>query len=94
MDHSTISYTIFNFLLGSNQKWFQCTFEPQMIDRERRSRTGVEVVVVAVMHFALFVLGCNPVQDHKRSNFGIHSVILGQYKLFGLAPPRTFANLE
>ena len=46
MDHSTISYTIFNFLLGSNQKWFQCTFEPQMIDRERRSRTGVEVVVV------------------------------------------------
>ena len=47
-----------------------------MIERERRSRTGVEVVVVAVMHFALFVLGCNPVQDHKRSNFGIHSVIL------------------
>lgn len=56
MDHSTISYTIFNFLLGSNQKWFQCTFEPQMIDRERRSRTGVEVVVVVEQRCTLACL--------------------------------------
>ena len=78
MDRSTISY---NFLLGSNQKWFQCTFEPPN-DREEEVKN-----TVGEMHFALFVLGCNPVQDHKRSNFGIHySVILGQYKLFGLAP--------
>ena len=65
-----------------------------MIEGEEvKNRSRGSCTSGAAMHFALFVLGCNPVQDHKRSNFGIHSVILGQYKLFGLAP-RTFANLE